>query len=90
MSFHGEVLARRIIADFRVLGLAEKGQIRNVVHIDPEVGPSSNYAVFAIRGPARVRDLWTHADLGTFNGRFSATAPAHGVVMVRIRPPVGG
>ena len=37
-------------------------------------------------GPARVRDLWAHADRGTFTGRFSATVPAHGVVMLRITP----
>ena len=37
-----------------------------------------------IRGPAKVRDLWTHSDLGTFADHFSATVAAHGVVMVRI------
>ena len=39
---------------------------------------------------ARVRDLWAHADLGTFARRFTATVPAHGVVMVRITPVPGG
>ncbi len=39
-----------------------------------------------IAGPARVRDLWAHADLGTFTNRFSATVPAHAVVMVRVTP----
>jgi alpha-galactosidase len=39
-----------------------------------------------LHGPAKVRNLWTHADLGTFDDRFSATVPAHGVVMVRITP----
>jgi alpha-galactosidase len=33
-----------------------------------------------------VRDLWRHADLGTFTDHFSATVPAHGVVMVRVTP----
>ncbi len=44
-------------------------------------------------GPARVRDLWAHADLGVhsdtgkhYNERFEVKVPAHGVVMVRIRP----
>ena len=44
-------------------------------------------------GPARVRDLWAHADLGVHsdtgkhdNERFEVKVPAHGVVMVRIRP----
>jgi alpha-galactosidase len=44
-------------------------------------------------GPARVRDLWAHADRGVhsdtgkhFNERFEVKVPAHGVVMVRVRP----
>ena len=37
-------------------------------------------------GPARVRDLWAHADRGTFTEKYSATVPPHGVVMVRVAP----
>jgi alpha-galactosidase len=40
-----------------------------------------------IRGPAKVRDLWAHVDVGTFSDHFGATVPAHGVVMVRITRP---
>jgi alpha-galactosidase len=39
-----------------------------------------------LSGPAHVRDLWAHADLGTVTGHVSATVPAHGVVMLRIAP----
>ena len=35
-------------------------------------------------GQATVRDLWAHADRGRFTGRYAATVPAHGVVMVRV------
>jgi len=35
---------------------------------------------------AKVRDLWAHKDLGEKTGSFSASAPSHGVVMVRIEP----
>ncbi|WP_454759861.1 alpha-galactosidase [Caulobacter segnis] len=35
---------------------------------------------------AQVRDLWAGKDLGAMKGRFVATAPSHGVVMVRITP----
>ena len=35
---------------------------------------------------AAVRDLWQHQDLGKFTGKFSATVPSHGVVMVTVRP----
>lgn len=37
-------------------------------------------------GSAKVRDLWQHADLGTFKGQYATTVPAHGVVMVRVTP----
>jgi alpha-galactosidase len=35
-------------------------------------------------GSAAARDLWAHADLGTFAGSMTATVPAHGVVMLRV------
>jgi alpha-galactosidase len=35
---------------------------------------------------ASVRDLWMKKDLGKFTGNFSATVPAHGVMMVRLMP----
>jgi alpha-galactosidase len=47
---------------------------------------SASWWRMRLSGPARVRDLWTHSDVGEFNDRFSATVPAHGVVMVRITP----
>ena len=47
---------------------------------------SASWWRLRISGPARVRDLWTHADLGAFTERFSATVPAHGVVMVPVTP----
>jgi alpha-galactosidase len=47
---------------------------------------SASWWRLRISGPARVRDLWSHTDLGIFTDRFSATVPAHGVVMVRVTP----
>jgi alpha-galactosidase len=35
---------------------------------------------------AKVRDLWSHKDLGTSTDHFSAHVPSHGVVMLRIQP----
>ncbi|HZL17680.1 MAG TPA: glycoside hydrolase family 27 protein, partial [Polyangia bacterium] len=36
-------------------------------------------------GNASVRDLWSHTDLGSFNGSYTATAiPSHGVAMLKI------
>jgi alpha-galactosidase len=35
---------------------------------------------------ASVRDLWQHKDLGKVAGKFSATVPSHGVVMITVKP----
>lgn len=36
-------------------------------------------------GAATVRDLWSHADLGTFNNSYTASSvPSHGVAMLKI------
>jgi alpha-galactosidase len=35
-------------------------------------------------GSASVRDLLAHTDLGAFNNNYTATVPAHGVVMLKI------
>ena len=35
---------------------------------------------------ARVRDLWTHKDLGSSSGSFSAKVASHSVIMVKIAP----
>ena len=39
-----------------------------------------------IYGPAGVRDLWLHKDLGVMQKGYSAVVPAHGVAMVRVDP----
>ncbi len=36
------------------------------------------------RGPAAVRDLWAHKNMGTINGDRTEMVPAHGVVMLRL------
>jgi len=33
----------------------------------------------------KIRDLWTHGDAGAAVGRWSATVPSHGVVMVTLK-----
>jgi alpha-galactosidase len=37
-------------------------------------------------GSALVRDLWKHADVGSFTGRYEAMVEPHGVVMLRLDP----
>jgi len=35
-------------------------------------------------GPVHARDLWSHKDLGTLNGSYTAVVPKYGVVMLRL------
>lgn len=39
-----------------------------------------------LSGRVRVRDLWTHKDLGAFDGSFSQTLPLHGAGLYRVTP----
>jgi alpha-galactosidase len=39
-----------------------------------------------IYGPAAVRDLWSHLDLGVLPKGYEMQIPAHGVVMLRVDP----
>ena len=38
---------------------------------------------------ATVRDLWAHADMGTFIGQYSATVPSHGASFITVSPKLG-
>jgi alpha-galactosidase len=43
-----------------------------------------SWADLGINGRYVVRDVWRQRNLGRFQGSFSATVPAHGVVLIRI------
>lgn len=59
------------------VGLFNRGTSSAKMHVDlSHVG---------INGPATVRDLWQHQNMGTFSGSYSAEVPSHGVVMLRIK-----
>jgi alpha-galactosidase len=43
-----------------------------------------NWSNIGISGSASVRNLWTHSNVGSFNGSYTATVAGHGVVMLKI------
>jgi len=45
---------------------------------------SVKWADLNLVGPATVRDLWTHTDLGSQGTMYTATVPAHGVVVLKV------
>jgi hypothetical protein len=45
---------------------------------------SVKWADLDLVGVATVRDLWSHTDLGSRDGMYTTTVPAHGVVMLKV------
>jgi alpha-galactosidase len=65
----------------RAVALLNRSALQTVI--------SASWWRLQLSGPARVRDLWAHADLGTETDHVSATVPAHGVVLLRVTPDAG-
>ena len=43
-----------------------------------------NWSTIGLSGSASVRDLWSHTNVGSFNGSYTANVAGHGVVMLKI------
>ncbi len=75
-----EVWARPLADGSRAVILFNRSEQAADMAVDwPEIGLTK-----AVR--AEVRDLWAHRSLGRKTGRFAAKVPAHGVVMVTVKP----
>ena len=46
----------------------------------------AKWADLGLAGQARVRDLWSHTELGTFTSNFEASLPPHGSRLLRLTP----
>ncbi len=62
--------------------LADKGTLELSDKADVKV----DFEAIGIKGKAKVRDLWRHKDLGTFDKSFSQELPQHGAGLYRISP----
>jgi alpha-galactosidase len=49
-----------------------------------------NWSAIGLSGSASVRDLWAHANRGSFTNSYTASVPSHGVVMLKITAGSGG
>ncbi len=75
-----EVWAKQLQDGSRAVVLLNRGAAaQNVAVTWGEIGYPDHLS-------ASVRDLWEHKELAKATGKFSATAPSHGVVMVTVRP----
>ena len=71
-----EVWARPLAGGAYAVGLFNRG--------DAEGKVTARWSHIGLKGSARVRDLWAHADRGTASDEFSAQVPSHGVVMIKL------
>jgi len=72
-----EVWAKPLADGSTAVGLFNRGESTNPVTV--------SFRDIGVRGSARVRDLWKHKDLGSFDGGYTEDVPRHGVVLVRIQ-----
>jgi len=47
---------------------------------------TADWKDLGLNGDRDVRDLWRQKDLGSFNDKYEASVPSHGVVLVKISP----
>ena len=72
-----EVWAKPLADGGMAVGLFNRGESENPVTV--------NFEGIGIKGPAGVRDLWAHKDLGVFQEQFTAQVPRHGVALVKVK-----
>lgn len=54
----------------------------NLAEFPREIG--IDWAQLGLQGPRTIRDLWRQKNLGTFQDRFTAPIPRHGVLLVKL------
>ncbi|HZK03857.1 MAG TPA: NPCBM/NEW2 domain-containing protein [Bacteroidaceae bacterium] len=71
----------------------ERGSVRFGVLLDKEAHDfpetamvNVNFKEIGINGRAKIRDLWSHKDLGIFDNDFSQEIPIHGAGLYRLSP----
>jgi alpha-galactosidase len=71
-----EIWTRPLADGADAVGLFNRGESELKITLDLKM--------LGISGPARLRDMWKHQDLGSVRGSYTAVVPKHGVVMLRI------
>jgi alpha-galactosidase len=72
----GQVWAKDMEDGSKAVGLFNTGEIETKV--------VARWSDLGLEGRQRVRDLWRQQNVGTFEDRFEAKVPRHGVVLVRL------
>jgi len=71
-----EIWAKSLADGSNAVGLFNRGGSDLKITLD--------FKMLNISGPAKLRDLWQHKDLGVAQDSYSATVPKHGVLMLKV------
>ena len=71
-----EVWSKTLADGSLAVGLFNRGDLEETVTAD--------WSKLGITGRHAVRDLWLRKDLGRFSGKYAASVPSHGVVLLRL------
>jgi len=72
-----EVWAKALADGGTAVGLFNRGESTNPVTV--------NFKDLGLSGSAQVRNLWTHTDLGSFDGSYTVDVPRHGAIFLRVK-----
>jgi hypothetical protein len=71
----------------------EKGSVvfgvlvsKGTVELPETANVKVNFDAIGMKGKVKVRDLWSHKELGTFKGRFDRELPQHSAGLYRLTP----
>jgi alpha-galactosidase len=59
---------------------------KGTINLPETANVKVNFKDLGIKGKVKVRDLWSHKDLGKFKGSFSSELPQHGAGLYRFAP----
>ena len=72
-----EVWAKPLADGGMAVGLFNRGESTNPITV--------NFKDLALSASAQVRNIWTHADLGSFDASYTVDVPRHGAVLLHVK-----
>jgi alpha-galactosidase len=73
-----EIIVKELSDGSKAFGLFNRNSEARVVVAD--------WKTLGFSGLQRLRDVWRHKDIGTYEGSFSAKVPPHGIVLLSAQP----
>jgi len=71
-----EIWVKTLADGSQAVGLFNRGESELKITLD--------FKTIGVAGPAKLRDLWEHKDLGSTQDSYTAHVPKHGVVMLKV------